>query len=89
MEKKLKFGLVGMGFGANFAPILKNHPSTELYAICRRDAVELEKAGKYFGVTKLYTDFREMLSLKELDAILIKRKVPVPIYPFKMYFGSL
>ena len=75
MEKKLKFGLVGMGFGANFAPILKNHPRTELYALCRRDADELENAGKYFGVAKLYTDFREMLSLEELDAVLIMSPV--------------
>ena len=75
MEKKLKVGLVGMGFGANFAPIFKYHPSTELYALCRRNAVELEKVGKDLGVTNLFTDFREMLSLKELDAILIMSPV--------------
>ena len=75
MGKKLKFGLVGMGFGANFAPILKYHPSTELYALCRRNSFELEKAGKYLGVSKLYTDFEEMISLEELNAILIMSPV--------------
>ena len=75
MEKKLKVGLVGMGFGANFAPIFKYHPNTELYALCRRNAVELEKAGKDLAVSHLCTDFREMLSLKELDAILIMSPV--------------
>ena len=75
MGKKLKFGLVGMGFGAHFAPILKYHPSTELYALCRRNSFELEKAGKYLGVSKLYTDFEEMISLEELNAILIMSPV--------------
>jgi len=75
MERKLKFGLVGMGFGANFAPILKHHPNTELYALCRRSPAELEKAGMDLGVTNLYTDFGKMLSFTELDAILIMSPV--------------
>ena len=75
MEKKLKFGLVGMGFGANFAPILKYHPNTELFALCRRNSFELENAGKNLGVSKLYTDFEEMISLEELNAILIMSPV--------------
>jgi predicted dehydrogenase len=75
MDKKLKFGLVGMGFGANFAPILKYHPSTELYALCRRNAAELEKAGKDLGVTRLFTNFKEMVALQELDAIIIMSPV--------------
>ena len=75
MGRKLKFGLVGMGFGANFAPILKHHPNTELYALCRRNPAELEKAGMDLGVANLYTDFGEMLSLTELDAILIMSPV--------------
>ncbi|MGD9288209.1 MAG: Gfo/Idh/MocA family oxidoreductase [Desulfobacterales bacterium] len=76
MGRKLKFGLVGMGFGANFAPILKHHPNTELYALCRRSPAELEKAGMDLGVTNLYTDFGDMLSVAELDAILIMSPVP-------------
>jgi len=75
MGERIKVGLVGMGFGANFAPIFRDHPDSELYALCRRNAAELERSGKALGVSRLYTDFADMLSVKELDAVLIMSPV--------------
>jgi len=75
MGQKIKVGLVGMGFGANFAPIFRDHPDSELYALCRRNAAELERSGKALGVSRLYTDYGDMLSAPELDAVLIMSPV--------------
>ena len=43
---------MGLGFGAEFIPIYQNHPDAEMYAICRRNASELTKAGE---VHEMYT----------------------------------
>jgi len=75
MGERIKVGLVGMGFGANFAPIFRDHPDSELYALCRRNAAELERSGKALGVSRLYTDFADMLSVQELDAVVIMSPV--------------
>jgi len=64
------------GVRANFAPIIRDHPDSELYALCRRNAAELERSGKALGVSRLYTDFADMLTVKELDAVLIISRWP-------------
>lgn len=75
MKEIVKIGLVGMGFGANFAPILRDHPNSELYALCRRNPQELRNSGQALGVSRLCTSFAEMLSLPELEAVLIMAPV--------------
>ena len=75
MGKRIKVGLVGMGFGANRASICRDHPDSELYGLCRRNAAELERSGKALGVPRLYTDFADMPSVHELDAVLIMSPV--------------
>ncbi|MCW3051565.1 MAG: oxidoreductase domain protein, partial [Chthonomonadales bacterium] len=57
MTKAVKIGLIGLGFGAEFIPIYQNHPDAEMYAICRRNKAELDKAGDKFGVMARYTEF--------------------------------
>jgi predicted dehydrogenase len=67
--RKVKVAIVGLGFGADFIPIYQNHPNSELYAICQRSAEKLKAAGKKYGVDRLFTDYNDLLKLKELDAI--------------------
>ena len=45
MDKKagINATIVGLGFGAEFIPIYQKHPEVEMYAICRRDQVQLGK----------------------------------------------
>jgi len=41
--KKVKVGVVGLGFGAEFVPLYQKHPDAECYAICQRDEANLDK----------------------------------------------
>ncbi|MCX6347671.1 MAG: Gfo/Idh/MocA family oxidoreductase [Actinobacteria bacterium] len=69
--QKIKVAIVGLGFGADFIPIYQQHPYSELYAICQRSEDNLKAAGKKYGIDRLYTDYKDLLKIKELDAIHI------------------
>jgi predicted dehydrogenase len=77
-KEKVKIGLVGLGFGAEFIPIYQNHPNAEVGAICQRDPDKLNAIGDAFGISKesRYTDWREMLKAPNLDAIHINSPIP-------------
>ena len=47
-EKKVRVAIVGLGFGAEFIPIYQAHPNAEMYAVCRRNKAELDRAAKHF-----------------------------------------
>lgn len=70
--KKIKVGIIGTGnISRNHMKSYKNNPNVELYALCDIDEGRLTRAGKEFGVTKLYTNLDEMLALPELDAVSV------------------
>lgn len=75
MAKKLNIAVVGLGFGAEFVPIYKKHPNTNMYAICQRSADSLNAIGDAFGVEKRYTDFYEMLKDDNIDAVHINSPI--------------
>jgi len=86
MKNKMKIAIIGLGFGMNFIPIYQAYPGVEVYAICRRDKKELKKVGERFGIERLFTDWRDLLEIKEIDAI----HVVSPIMDhFPMAIGSL
>ena len=76
ITKKIRIGIVGLGFGAEFIPIYQNHPHAEPTAICQRDSVKLDAIGDAFGIAKRYTNWREMLQDPDLDAIHINSPIP-------------
>ena len=47
------------------------HPRTELVAGCDLDAARLERFGRKWGITALYTDFREMLAREKPDVVSV------------------
>jgi UDP-N-acetylglucosamine 3-dehydrogenase len=53
--------------------VYHENPQTELVALCTRTVSRLNKAGAELGVTKLYTDYREMLrnEEKEIDIVSV------------------
>ena len=69
--KKVKVGVVGLGFGAEFVPLYQKHPDAECYAICQRNEANLKKVGDMFKVERRFTRFEDMLKVKEIDAIHI------------------
>jgi predicted dehydrogenase len=76
MSKKVRVGLIGLGFGAEFIPIYQNHPDAEVAAICQRDPVKLQAIGDAFGVSRRYTDWRDLIRDSDVDAVHINSPIP-------------
>ena len=68
--------MIGLGFGAEFIPIYKAHPTANISAICRRNEVELNKAGEQFGIEKRFTNYDDVLSDPEIDFVHINSPIP-------------
>ena len=71
MANKVRVAVVGLGFGAEFVPIYQRHPDAECYAICQRNKENLNKVGDEFGIKNRFTNFEDLLNIKEIDAIHI------------------
>lgn len=68
---KVRVGIIGLGFGKEFLPIYQAYPRSEVVAISRRNAEELNKTADAFDVPYRYTDWRDMLENPDIDAIHI------------------
>lgn len=73
---KIRIGIVGLGFGAEFIPIYQAHPDVELVALCQRNESKLTAIADSFGVSRRYTDFGDMLDDKDIDAVHINTPIP-------------
>lgn len=71
MVERVRVAVVGLGFGAEFVPIYQRHPEAECYAICQRNKERLNKVGDELGVERRFTNFDDLLKIKEIDAIHI------------------
>jgi predicted dehydrogenase len=70
--KKLRVGVIGtggIGVGAHLTGYEKLADKVEIVAICDIDEAKLTRASKRFGVSQTFTDYNEMLQLKDLDAV--------------------
>ncbi|MHB1316004.1 MAG: Gfo/Idh/MocA family protein [Christensenellales bacterium] len=76
--EKLKIGIIGTGAVTNDMHYMayRDNPKVELYAIADVDEELLKKRANDWGVSRTYTDYRQLLSLKEIDAV----EVIVPHY---------
>jgi predicted dehydrogenase len=74
--KKINIAIVGLGFGAEFIPIYKKHPNTNMYAICQRTQSKLDAVGDEFGIEVRYTDYDELLKDPNIDAVHINSPIP-------------
>lgn len=75
MTSRVRVGIAGLGFGAEFIPIYQAHPDAELVAVCQRSADQLERVADHFGVGSRYTSFEEMLADPEIDAVHINTPI--------------
>jgi predicted dehydrogenase len=75
MQRVIRFGIAGLGFGANFLEIIKCHPNAELTAICCRNEETLNKMGEKYNVGERYTVYEELAESEKLDAVLIMTPV--------------
>ena len=65
-----RVGVIGLGFiGMQHVDAIRRVPSVRIEAICDANAANLQAAGNTLGVSKTYTDWRDMLSDPAIDAI--------------------
>ncbi len=73
--KTIKIGVIGCGGIANgkHMPAQKRNPMSEMVAFCDIIRERAEKACKEYGTSesKVYTDYRELLKDKSIDAVLV------------------
>lgn len=74
--EKVRVGLIGLGFGAEFIPIYQAHPRAEVTAICQRSRSRLDEVGDRFGIGARYTDYREVLADPNVDFVHINSPIP-------------
>src|SRR3974390_1610472 len=74
-QGKLNIAVVGLGFGSEFVPIYQHHPSTNMYAICRRTREKLDQIGDPFAVAKRFVSFDELLRDPGVDAVHINSPI--------------
>lgn len=77
MSKKIRVGIVGLGFGSEFIPIYQRWGATELRGICQRNPESLRKTGEQFGVPEecRFASYEDMLACGEIDAIHINSPI--------------
>lgn len=70
-ERKIRVGLVGLGFGAEFAPIWEAHPKGSLRAVCDTDETKLRTVGEACPGAKQYSNYADLLSDGAIDMVHI------------------
>lgn len=69
---KLKIGVIGTGsISLEHLRAYQKNPHVELYALCDLDEKILKDRAETFGVKRTFTDYHEMLSLGEIDAVSV------------------
>jgi predicted dehydrogenase len=72
MTEKVRIGVIGLGImGEQYVRIYSAHPLASVTAICTRSRDRLDDIGRKYGVEARYTDFAEMLSKADTDAICV------------------
>ena len=72
MTEKVRIGVIGLGImGEQYARIYSAHPLAEVVAVCNRSQARLAEIGDKYGVQKRYTDYRDLLDDKSVDAVCI------------------
>jgi predicted dehydrogenase len=66
---ELTVALVGLQFGAEFAPIYQSHPNVREVVICDQDAEQLEVVGARFGIERRMSSLEEVLATPDIDAV--------------------
>jgi predicted dehydrogenase len=73
---RLRVAVVGLGFGAEFVGIYKDHPDVAEVAICDSDPVRLGRMGEKLGVQRRYADLEEVIADRSIDAVHLITGIP-------------
>jgi predicted dehydrogenase len=75
-KDKLNVVLVGVGFGAEFAPIYRDHPDVAVVGICDSNSAKAASASERFNIEKTYSDLDEVLADDDVDAVHLVTPIP-------------
>jgi predicted dehydrogenase len=69
----VRLGVIGVGWwsAVNHIPAIQSRDDAVVAALADPAADRLQIAGDRFGVTALYTDYRDMLAAERLDGVLV------------------
>lgn len=76
-ERGIRVVLVGMGFGAEFAPIYRDHPDVAWVALSDPNADRLAETCARFGIERSYSTLEEALADPEVDAVHLVTPIPL------------
>ena len=71
MARTLKVGVIGTGIGTYHIEGYLSHPQAEVVALCDVNQIALDLAGAKYCIPHLFTDYRRMLEMQELDAVSV------------------
>lgn len=73
MTRSLRVGVIGTGAFADAChiPGLQSDPHTQVVAVCGRNADRARALANRFGIADVHTDYRELCSRADLDAVTI------------------
>jgi len=77
MDRNIRVGLAGPGFGAEFVPIYLHHPRVEHLVVCDSDPAVLQKIGDRFEVAHRTTGLDDLLNDDSLDATHLVSPIPL------------
>ena len=75
-RRKINVALVGLSFGAAFAPIYKLHPRVRRVTLCDTDAVVLHDTGEAFSIDDRRMSLDEILADPDIDAVHLVTPIP-------------
>ena len=73
---KLRVAVAGLGFGAEFVPIYKDHPDVASVAICDSDTKRLDTVGERFGIAQRFRSVRDLVNAADVDAVHLVTGIP-------------
>ncbi|OIJ12908.1 hypothetical protein BKP35_10110 [Anaerobacillus arseniciselenatis] len=72
MEKKIRVGIIGGGFGAKVqAPMMQSHPGFEVVSLASVGRGRIQELEEETGIAKIYDNWNEMLEKEELDLVSV------------------
>jgi predicted dehydrogenase len=84
---KIGVGVVGLGImGERLLNVLKDHPETEIRAICDVDSGKIHTVQNYLGDVFTTTDYKELVTRNDIDLVYIA--VP-PAYHFEVVIDAI
>jgi predicted dehydrogenase len=73
MAWKARVAVIGAGLFAEqcHIPGIQAHPQAEVVALCARNRERVTAMAARFGVTDVYTNYRELLGRADIDAVTV------------------